>query len=127
MTLTCPRCSTSLSEDALYCSYCNLPKPKAGFGALAAEGQRQKQKQQPARPSKSPAAAKTDRRPRRRQSQGRELSFAKLAGVALIACSPSGAMFISLRLPVRMWLNQKPCLRRSTHSSECRRTKKAYL
>src|SRR6185369_2978279 len=87
MTLTCPRCSTNVSEDALYCSYCNLPKPKFGFRAIPTDRQhkQQQQKEQPARPSRSPAAAKTDHRPRRRQSQNRELSVAKMAGVAVIA------------------------------------------
>jgi hypothetical protein len=87
MTLTCPRCSTNVSEDALYCSYCNLPKPKSGFSAIRAEDQHQQQvqKHQPARPSKSTAPAKNDDRPRRRQSQVHDLSVAKLAGVAVIA------------------------------------------
>lgn len=84
MTLTCPRCSTNVSEDSLYCSYCNLPKPKSGFGAISAENQPQPQKQPPARPSKSPAAARKDHRPRRRQGDGRDISIAKLAGVAVI-------------------------------------------
>lgn len=83
MALTCPRCSTNVSEDALYCSYCNLPKPKSGFSGLAAEDQQQQPK--PARPSKSPAAARHDHLPRRRQSQRRDISIAKLAGIAVIA------------------------------------------
>lgn len=29
--MVCPRCSTNVSADALYCSYCSLPKPKTGF------------------------------------------------------------------------------------------------
>lgn len=32
MPIVCPRCSTKVSADAQYCSYCSLPKPKAGFG-----------------------------------------------------------------------------------------------
>ena len=82
MTLTCPRCSTNVSEDALYCSYCNLPKPKSGFSGLAAEDQQQQPK--PARPPTSPAAARADHRPRRRQRQRRDISIAKLAGIAVI-------------------------------------------
>ena len=84
MTLTCPRCSTNVSEDTLYCSYCNLPKPKHGFSAVTADDQRQPQPQKPARPSMSPAAASRSVRPRRRQSQRRDISIAKLAGVAVI-------------------------------------------
>jgi len=26
--MTCPRCETNIPEDALYCPYCSLPKPK---------------------------------------------------------------------------------------------------
>lgn len=83
MTFTCPRCSTNVSEDALYCSYCNLPKAKSGFSAVAAE--RQQEKQQPAKPSKSPVApSRSVQRPRRRQSQGRDISIATLAGIGII-------------------------------------------
>ena len=31
MPMVCPRCATDVSAEALYCPYCNLPKPKAGF------------------------------------------------------------------------------------------------
>lgn len=31
MPMVCPRCATDVTADALYCPYCNLPKPKAGF------------------------------------------------------------------------------------------------
>lgn len=33
MPLTCPRCETNVPDEALYCPYCNLPKPKSGFVA----------------------------------------------------------------------------------------------
>lgn len=89
MTLTCPRCSTNVSDDALYCSYCNLPKPKSGFSAVPAKEQNHRhqhqQQQQPAKPSKSPAAARTDHRLQRRRSQVHDLSIAKLGGAAIIA------------------------------------------
>ena len=35
MPMTCPRCETSVPDEALYCPYCNLPKPKSGFVAAA--------------------------------------------------------------------------------------------
>ncbi len=31
MPMVCPRCATDVTAEALYCPYCNLPKPKAGF------------------------------------------------------------------------------------------------
>lgn len=39
MPLTCPRCSTDVSETAMYCPYCNLPRPKKGFTATAEDQQ----------------------------------------------------------------------------------------
>lgn len=33
MALTCPRCGTDVPNEALYCPYCSLPKPKRGFAA----------------------------------------------------------------------------------------------
>jgi hypothetical protein len=35
MTLTCPRCETDVPNEAQYCPYCSLPKPKRGFAAAA--------------------------------------------------------------------------------------------
>lgn len=31
MAMVCPRCATAVPIEALYCPYCSLPKPKAGF------------------------------------------------------------------------------------------------
>ena len=31
MALTCPRCGTDVPNEALYCPYCSLPKPRRGF------------------------------------------------------------------------------------------------
>jgi hypothetical protein len=31
MALTCPRCGTDVPNEAQYCPYCSLPKPKRGF------------------------------------------------------------------------------------------------
>ena len=31
MALTCPRCSTDVPNEAQYCPYCSLPKPRCGF------------------------------------------------------------------------------------------------
>ena len=35
MPMVCPRCATDVTAEAQYCPYCNLPKPKAGFGVSA--------------------------------------------------------------------------------------------
>ena len=31
MALSCPRCGTDVPNEAMYCPYCSLPKPKRGF------------------------------------------------------------------------------------------------
>jgi len=35
MALTCPRCETDVPNEAQYCPYCSLPKPKRGFAEAA--------------------------------------------------------------------------------------------
>lgn len=39
MALSCPRCGTEVQSEALYCSYCSLPRPKNGFAAAEANTQ----------------------------------------------------------------------------------------
>jgi len=31
MALTCPRCETDVPNEAQYCPYCSLPKPRRGL------------------------------------------------------------------------------------------------
>ena len=35
MALTCPRCETDVPNEAQYCPYCSLPKPRRGFAGAA--------------------------------------------------------------------------------------------
>lgn len=63
--MTCPRCETNVPEEALYCPYCSLPKPKAGFVAASEEPQESTAATE--RPLTRPAIAT-----RRRSKQGRE-------------------------------------------------------
>jgi hypothetical protein len=100
MTLTCPRCSTNVPDDAQYCSYCNLPRPRAGFSALDVE--ENQQKKEAARESESPVASRTrDRlrtghRWRRPQNPRQELRIPKLAGVALtVALAIGGYVYFA--------------------------------
>ena len=60
--MVCPRCSTKVSPDALYCSYCSLPKPKAGFGF---------DEQSDANPSRPPASSQATSRRESKPSSGR--------------------------------------------------------
>jgi hypothetical protein len=39
MALTCPRCETEVPDEAMYCSYCSLPKPRNGFAGAVEEEQ----------------------------------------------------------------------------------------
>lgn len=88
MTLTCPRCSTNVPDDAHYCPYCNLRKPKAGF--ISAKSKDNKPTVEAVRESKTAVASKErDRsrprhRSRRRLTSGSQRSIPKLAGVALV-------------------------------------------
>ena len=56
MALNCPRCDTDVSAEALYCPYCNLPKPRGGF-AFATEA-----KPTETAPQQPSAAYKKERR-----------------------------------------------------------------
>lgn len=80
--MVCPRCSTNVSAEALYCSYCNLPKPKAGF---AAEGTTTP----PNRPAAQKAANKRSKPSGgpvdRQRSAKRKVHWAVVAGAALLA------------------------------------------
>jgi hypothetical protein len=62
MALTCPRCGTDVSVEALYCPYCNLPKPRGGFAFAAEEKPIATAPQQPAAAYKPAAASKKERR-----------------------------------------------------------------
>lgn len=57
MPLTCPRCETNVPDEALYCPYCNLPKPKSGF---VTEAQKKAEEAGPNEP-KSPVALRKTR------------------------------------------------------------------
>ena len=84
MALTCPRCDTDVSAEALYCPYCNLPKPRGGF-AFAAEPQpTETAPQQPAATSKKERRASNrsfDQPPKTR----RQIKLGVLGLAALIA------------------------------------------
>jgi hypothetical protein len=51
MALTCPRCETDVPNEALYCPYCSLPKPKRGFADAAEDSPEETNSaEQPKRP-----------------------------------------------------------------------------
>lgn len=60
MPMVCPRCATDVTAEALYCPYCNLRKPKAGFKLSAPS------------PSRKPAAQVVPRK--RHEALDRSLS-----------------------------------------------------
>jgi len=78
MPMVCPRCATDVTADALYCPYCNLRKPKAGF-ALSAPKKRATHVA--SRKSRKPDDPHLGRPP----NKGRRLRLMVLGGAALAA------------------------------------------
>ena len=84
MALTCPRCDTDVPAGAFYCPYCNLPKPKRGFGFAEAN---------PIKTTPQQPAAAAYRQERRVSNQsfnrprktGRKIKLGVLSFAALIA------------------------------------------
>lgn len=79
--MVCPRCATDVSAEAMYCPYCNLPKPKAGFAKAAAPD-----------PTREPAARAVSRKRRKpsdrrlgQPNKARKLRLMYLSGAALVA------------------------------------------
>jgi hypothetical protein len=95
MKLICPRCSTYVPEDALYCPYCTLPKPKTGFpSASQEEGQprnvapRRKAAANEPRPATRSLTARQKRHPVRSLISTR---VPRLALIVLVAALGTGA------------------------------------
>ena len=61
MALSCPRCGTDVPNEALYCPYCSLPKPKRGF-ASAEEKPKESLPNAPKPPAASKRAAVSTRK-----------------------------------------------------------------
>jgi hypothetical protein len=78
MPMVCPRCATDVTAEALYCPYCNLPKPKAGF-ALGG----------PTKPATQAVSRKSqkqnDRRPDQQAVKRRKRKVMVLSSAALAA------------------------------------------
>jgi len=62
MALSCPRCGTDVPNEAMYCPYCSLPKPKRGF-AEASEQPPAESVAQATSPEKAQPIARKTRRP----------------------------------------------------------------
>lgn len=82
MPMVCPRCSTDVSAGALYCPYCNLPKPKAGFAKASAPNP-------PSKPATHVASRKSRKLNSRHLGQsdnkGRKLRVMVVSVAALVA------------------------------------------
>jgi hypothetical protein len=87
MPMVCPRCATEVTAEALYCPYCSLPKPKAGFGNSSERGSLEK-----------PAAQRVSRKIQKRDSRSlgqprnakRKVRLAVLSVTALVAVLSAG-------------------------------------
>lgn len=102
MALSCPRCGTDVPNEALYCSYCTLPKPKRGFVAVKNDAQESVTNlSKPAAPIKKapPSARKTNegakrsanQRPARPAKRPRKLRVSVLSVAAVVALACVGA------------------------------------
>lgn len=78
MPMVCPRCATDVTAEAMYCPYCNLPKPKAGFALNV-----------PTKPPTQAVSRKrrkpTDRRPHQPRVPGSKRKVMVLSSAALAA------------------------------------------
>jgi hypothetical protein len=82
MALTCPRCGTDVPNEALYCPYCSLPKPKRGFAAEEGKPEETVQgvrnpvvrTRKPAFATRKPSVATGKATPDAKKSPGRSLT-----------------------------------------------------
>jgi len=76
--MVCPRCATDVTAEDQYCPYCNLPKPKAGFGVSA-----------PAKPATQAVSRRSrklkERRPDQLHAKGGKRRVMVLSSAALAA------------------------------------------
>lgn len=86
MPMVCPRCATDVTAEALYCPYCNLPKPKTGFMLSAPSPHRKPAAQVASRKSQKP----NDRSLSQPRTTKRKLRLAVLSVAALVAVSSVG-------------------------------------
>ncbi len=87
MPMTCPRCQANVPDDAHYCPYCSLPKPKGSIGAAA--NQTYAEAKSTAEPKSTVGSRKTEpavSRPHSRsQKPDRKLRLPVLAAAVLAA------------------------------------------
>lgn len=96
MPMVCPRCATDVTAEALYCPYCNLPKPKAGFMLSAPSSARKPATQVASRKSQKP----NDRSLSQPRTTKRKLRLAVLSVAALLAVSSVGVYIFVVPLLV---------------------------
>lgn len=91
MPMTCPRCETNVPAEALYCPYCNLPKPRGGF---VVEGETEAEEIKIGEPRSPVAFRKThavaNRIPKRSRKSARKLRLPVLGAAALVALIAAG-------------------------------------
>jgi hypothetical protein len=73
MAITCPRCSTDVPDEARYCPYCNLAKPKGGPNDLASK------------PVEAPKHSPNRSKPARHSKPARRLRLPVVGLAAIIA------------------------------------------
>ncbi|MFY9554961.1 MAG: zinc ribbon domain-containing protein [Blastocatellia bacterium] len=101
MPITCPRCETNVPDEALYCPYCNLQKPKNESATTAvATAEKGKPTLKSKAPMRSASSHKMSKRPhkRSRSSQPRRLRLPVLSVAALVALLGVGAYIFIIPL-----------------------------
>ena len=84
MPMVCPRCATDVTAEALYCPYCNLPKPKAGFAMS-----------EPTKPATQPVSRKS-RRPKGRRLDQPQVKVSKRRVMVLSSAALAAVLGVGI-------------------------------
>jgi len=98
MALTCPRCETDVPNEAQYCPYCSLPKPRRGFAEAAEDNPEATKFEGHSRPPVAVAfkkAKKESKKPAKRSASrpakpARKLRLSVLGVASLVALFSAG-------------------------------------
>ena len=106
MALTCPRCETDVPNEAQYCPYCSLPKPKHGFAEAAEDKPEEANFKQHSKPPVAVAykkakvavafkkAKKESKKPAKRTAKPRRKLRLSVLGVASLVALLSAGVYI---------------------------------
>ncbi len=98
MALTCPRCGTDVPNEAQYCPYCSLPKPRRGFANAVEDKPEETNFEEHSKPAAAAAfkkAKKESKKPAKRSASRpgkppRKLRLSVLGVASLVALFSAG-------------------------------------